>query len=130
MPSCCTATRSRKLGAGEHPSGVAAAPGGIDGVPYLTHVTAILFAALDIALARSSPNLVLPTSTRSSSAFLQHNDANKGIRLAFDDYAAHKHPKIENRLPARPCAHIHHAPIYAFCLDQVERWFALSWPSR
>jgi hypothetical protein len=68
---------------------------------------------------------VLRTSTRSSSASLQHDDSNIGIRLASDDYAPHKHPKIENRLPARPCAHIRHTPIYAFWLDPVERRFAL-----
>ena len=68
---------------------------------------------------------MLRTSTRSSSASLQHDDSNIGIRLASDDYAPHKHPKIENRLPVLPCAHIRHTPIYAFWLDPVERRFAL-----
>jgi hypothetical protein len=60
-----------------------AEPGRIDGVRYLTHETTILFAALDIALARSPATLVLLTSTRSSSPYLQHDDSNVGARQFF-----------------------------------------------
>jgi hypothetical protein len=48
----------------------AAGPRLHQGVPYLPHETTMLFAAANVALARSSPNVAIPT-TRSSSAFLQ-----------------------------------------------------------
>jgi hypothetical protein len=73
----------------------------IDGVPYLPHGKTILFAALDIAQTGA---LAYPRAHHRHEeclALLPHSDANMGVGLAVDNLHTHKHPKDENRLPAR-----------------------------
>ena len=62
-------------------------------------------------------------------AFLRHIEANVpaqlDIHLVVDNYATHKHPKVQAWLARRPRWHIHFTPTYASWLNQVERFFAL-----
>ena len=47
------------------------------------------------------------------------------IHLVLDNYATHKHVKVQQWLPARPRYHLHFTPTYSSWLNQVERWFGL-----
>jgi putative transposase len=94
--------------------------GYVDGVIHdnVRHGTTTLFAAMDVAtgtVIRSSTHpcaILMPTCLRSSTSIF--------IR---DNYATHKHTKVEFWLAARPWYHVHDAPTYASWLYQVARWF-------
>ena len=62
-------------------------------------------------------------------AFLRHIEANVPAQLddhlVVDNYATHKHPKVQAWLARRPRWHIHFTPTYSSWLNQVERFFAL-----
>ena len=47
------------------------------------------------------------------------------VHLIVDNYATHKHPKMRAWPVQRPRYRVHYTPAYAFCLNQVERWFGL-----
>ncbi len=43
--------------------------------------------------------------------------------LIVDNYATHKHPRIQRWLTAHPRYQVHFTPTYASWLNQVEIWF-------
>src|SRR5713101_6198089 len=47
------------------------------------------------------------------------------IHLVVDNYATHKHPRVQRWLAAHPRYHVHYTPTYASWLNQVEIWFHL-----
>ena len=47
------------------------------------------------------------------------------LHLVVDNYATHKHPKVQAWLAKRPRYHLHFTPTSASWLNQVERWFGL-----
>src|SRR2546426_817826 len=47
------------------------------------------------------------------------------IHLVVDNYATHKHPRVQRWLAAHPRYHVHYTPTYASWLNQVEIWFNL-----
>ena len=47
------------------------------------------------------------------------------IHLVLDNYATHKHPKVQAWLAKRPRYHLHFTPTSASWLNQVERWSGL-----
>ena len=92
----------------------------------MRHCTTTLSAALNVANG-AVPAQCRPRHRRQEFiAFLRHINANVPIRLdvrlTVDDYAAHKHAKVEARLARRPRRHIHYMPMYASWLDQAECW--------
>jgi transposase len=105
--------------------------GYIEGVThdYQRHGTTTLFAALNVldgaVLAQCKPRY----RHQEFLAFLRHIEANVpaqlDIHLVVDNYATHKHPKVQAWLARRPRWHIHFTPTYASWLNQVERFFAL-----
>src|SRR5207302_10692399 len=60
-------------------------------------------------------------------AFLRHVDASVpsafDVHLIVDNYATHKHPRVQRWLAAPPRYHLHFTPTYSFWLNQVEIWF-------
>jgi transposase len=96
---------------------------------YYRHGTTSLFAALD-TLDRRVIALCKPRHRQQEFlAFLNHLDrsvpAGLDLHLVADNYATHKHPKVEAWLARRPRYHLHYTPTYASWLNQVERWFGL-----
>jgi putative transposase len=45
------------------------------------------------------------------------------VHLIVDNYATHKHPRVQRWLAARPRYHVHFTPTYSSWLNQVEIWF-------
>ena len=45
------------------------------------------------------------------------------MHLIVDNYATHKHPRVQRWLAARPRYHVHFTPSYFSWLNQVEIWF-------
>ena len=96
---------------------------------YQRHGTTTLFAALNVldgaVIAQCKPR----HRHQEFLAFLRHIEANVpaqlDIHLVVDNYATHKHPKVQAWLARRPRWHIHFTPTYASWLNQVERFFAL-----
>ena len=103
--------------------------GYIEGVThdYQRHGTTTLFAALNVldgaVIAQCKPR----HRHQEFLAFLRHIEANVpaqlDIHLVVDNYATHKHPRVQRWLAARPRFHVHFTPTYASWLNQVEIWF-------
>ncbi|GAC1431372.1 MAG: hypothetical protein NVS1B11_12150 [Terriglobales bacterium] len=45
------------------------------------------------------------------------------VHVIVDNYATHKHPRVQRWLATRPRFHVHFTPTYASWLNQVEIWF-------
>jgi transposase len=45
------------------------------------------------------------------------------VHIIVDNYATHKHPRVQRWVAARPRFHVHFTPTYASWLNQVEIWF-------
>jgi putative transposase len=45
------------------------------------------------------------------------------VHLIVDNYATHKHPRVQRWLAARPRYSVHFTPTYSSWLNQVEIWF-------
>jgi len=103
--------------------------GYVEGVThdYLRHGTTTLFAALDIASGQVITQCKARHRHQEFLQFLSHIDRNVpedlDIHLVADNYATHKHPKVNKWLAARPRYHVHYTPTYASWLNQVEIWF-------
>ena len=50
--------------------------------------------------------------------------ADRHLHLICDNYATHKHPKVQRWLQPHPRFHLHFTPTSASWLNLVERWFA------
>lgn len=105
--------------------------GYVEGVThdYYRHGTTTLFAALDVVdggiISQREPR----HRHQEFLSFLQHLDANVPadleLHLIADNYATHKHPKVQAWLARHPRYRIHFTPTYSSWLNQIERWFAL-----
>ena len=95
---------------------------------YIRHGTTNLFAALNIldgtVLARCAPR-------KRHTEFLAFLDqlhrtipARREVHLILDNYATHRHPKVDAWFAARPRYHRHFVPTSASWLNLIERWFA------
>jgi transposase len=96
---------------------------------YRRHGTTTLFAALDMATGKVM-NLCMPRHRhREFLAFLKIIDGqvprDLDIHLVLDNYAAHKHPAIQDWLakPRQRRWHLHFTPTSSSWLNLVERWF-------
>src|SRR4030081_2889390 len=78
--------------------------------------------------APSSAATCSATGTRSSSAFLNTAEAQVPVRMAIhavvDNYATHKHPKVQKWLARHPRWTFHFTPTSASWLNAVEGFFA------
>jgi putative transposase len=105
--------------------------GYVEGVThdYVRHGTTTLFAALNVlngaVLAECKPR----HRHQEFLGFLRSIDKAVPVELdvhcIVDNYASHKHPKVQAWLAARPRWHMHFIPTYSSWLNQVERFFAL-----
>ena len=96
---------------------------------YIRHGTTTLFAALDVATGKVIGKCSKRHRHQEFLAFLRLIDRETprelDIHLVLDNYATHKHPKVQAWLAKRPRYHLHFTPTSASWLNQVERWFGL-----
>lgn len=94
---------------------------------YKRHGTTTLFAALNILDGTVLSQCRSRHTHRDWIAFLQQIDHNtppdKSIHVIADNYAAHKHPKVQSWLKRHPRFHMHFTPTSASWLNMVERFF-------
>ena len=89
--------------------------------------TTTLFAAMDV-LTGTVIGQCLPRHRHEEFlAFLKTIDAEVPrelqIHLILDNYATHKHPKVQTWLTRHKRFHLHFTPTSSSWLNQVERWF-------
>jgi transposase len=93
------------------------------------HGTTTLFAALEIATGKVIGQCMARHRHQEWLKFLRRIDAETSKRLAVhliaDNYATHKHPKVQAWLKRHPRFHMHFTPTSASWLNQVERFFGL-----
>ena len=103
--------------------------GYVEGVThnYIRHGTTTLFAALDLATGAVITQCQRRHCHQEYLRFLREIDANVPggctVHLIVDNYATHKHPRIQRWLTAHPRYQVHFTPTYASWLNQVEIWF-------
>jgi putative transposase len=103
--------------------------GYVEGVThnYVRHGTTTLFAALNLATGTVISRCRRRHRHQEYLRFLQDIDAQVPTRFAVhlivDNYATHKHPRIQRWLAVHPRYQVHFTPTYASWLNQVEIWF-------
>src|SRR5437879_5407020 len=103
--------------------------GYVEGVThnYVRHGTTTLFAALNLASGTVIGRCQRRHRHQEYLHFLKQIDASvpKGlaVHLIVDNYATHKHPRVQRWLAAHPRVQVHFTPTYASWLNQVEIWF-------
>jgi len=94
---------------------------------YKRHGTTTLFAALNILDGTVLSQCRSRHTHRDWIAFLKQIDHNtppdKTLHVIADNYAAHKHPKVQSWLKRHPRFHMHFTPTSASWLNMVERFF-------
>jgi transposase len=94
---------------------------------YRRHGTTTLFAALLVEDGLVIEKCMPRHRHQEWIKFLTHIDAStdptRKLHLVIDNYAAHKHPKVERWLARHPRFHIHFTPTSSSWLNLVERWF-------
>ena len=96
---------------------------------YIRHGTTTLFAALNSATGEVIARCAKRHRHREYLTFLRLIDkevpAALDVHLVVDNYATHKHAKVQAWLARHPRFHVHFTPTYSSWINQVERWFAL-----
>jgi len=94
---------------------------------YKRNGTTTLFAALELAEGRLIASCMQRHRHQEWIKFLNQIDretpAGLDLHLIVDNYATHKHPKVEAWLKRHPRFHIHFTPTSSSWLNLVERWF-------
>lgn len=94
---------------------------------YKRHGTTTLFAALNILDGTVLSQCRSQHTHRDWIAFLKQIDNStphdKAIHVIADNYAAHKHPKVQRWLQRHRRFHMHFTPTSASWLNMVERFF-------
>ena len=94
---------------------------------YVRHGTTTLFAAFDPITGTVLSQCKRRHRHQEFLDFLRHVDASVpqafDVHLIVDNYATHKHPRVQRWLAARPRYHVHFTPTYSSWLNQVEIWF-------
>jgi transposase len=94
---------------------------------YKRHGTTTLFAALNIADGAIIGTCMDRHRHQEWLKFLRLIDkstpADRHLHLIVDNYATHKHPKVQNWLKRHPRFHVHFTPTSASWLNMVERFF-------
>jgi putative transposase len=103
--------------------------GYVEGVThdYRRHGTTTLFVALDTAKGTVIGRCRRRHRHQEYLDFLrqieQNVPAKLDVHIIVDNYATHKHPRVQRWLATRPRFHVHFTPTYASWLNQVEIWF-------
>jgi transposase len=96
---------------------------------YKRHGTTTLFAALDVATGKVIGQCMTRHRHQEWLKFLRRIEAETpkflDVHLIADNYATHKHPKVQAWLKRHPRFHMHFTPTSASWLNQVERFFGL-----
>ena len=94
---------------------------------YKRNGTTTLFAALELAEGRLIGTCMKKHRHQEWLKFLRLIDRetppDKDLHLIVDNYATHKHPKVQQWLEKHPRFHIHFTPTSSSWLNLVERWF-------
>jgi transposase len=94
---------------------------------YVRHGTTTLFAALNVADGTVIGQCQQRHRHQEWLKFLQLIDAQtppeRELHLILDNYATHKHPKVQKWLAKHPRFHLHFTPTSASWLNMVERFF-------
>jgi putative transposase len=94
---------------------------------YVRHGTTTLFAALNLATGTVIGRCQRRHRHQEYLHFLREIATNipqgLAIHLIVDNYATHKHPRVQRWLAAHPRVQVHFTPTYASWLNQVEIWF-------
>ena len=94
---------------------------------YKRHGTTTLFAALNVADGKVIGTCIDRHRHQEWLKFLRRIDeqtpADKQLHLIADNYATHKHPRVQSWLKRHPRFHMHFTPTSASWLNMVERFF-------
>jgi transposase len=94
---------------------------------YVRHGTTTLFAALNVVEGLVISQCMKRHRHQEWIRFLQTIDASTDpdldLHLIVDNYATHKHPKVQRWLTRHPRFHMHFIPTSSSWLNLVERWF-------
>jgi transposase len=94
---------------------------------YKRHGTTTLFAALDVAEGHIISTCLPRHRHTEWLTFLRLIDRQtpkaKTLHLIVDNYATHKHPKVQQWLTRHPRFHMHFTPTSSSWLNLVERFF-------
>jgi transposase len=94
---------------------------------YKRHGTTTLFAALDVATGEVIHECLPRHRHQEFLRFIrkveQETDPNLELHFILDNYATHKHPKVQAWLERHPRVHFHFLPTSASWLNLVERFF-------
>jgi transposase len=94
---------------------------------YVRHGTTTLFAALNVADGTLIGQCQDRHRHQEWLKFLQLIDAqtpaDRDLHLILDNYATHKHPKVQRWVEKHPRFHLHFTPTSASWLNMVERFF-------
>jgi len=94
---------------------------------YTRHGTTTLFAALEMAEGKLITQCMPRHRHQEWLKFLKKIDAETpadlGLHLIVDNYATHKHAKVQRWLKRHPRFHMHFIPTSSSWLNAVERWF-------
>jgi transposase len=94
---------------------------------YKRNGTTTLFAALDVLEGRLIGQCVPRHRHQEFIKFLKQIDAETpsglDLHLIVDNYATHKHPKVQDWLKRHRRFHLHFIPTSSSWLNLVERWF-------
>ena len=94
---------------------------------YTCHGTTTLFAALEMAEGKLIAECMPRHRHQEWLKFLKKIDAETpadlDLHLIADNYATHKHPKVQRWLKRHPRFHMHFTPTSSSWLNAVERWF-------
>jgi len=94
---------------------------------YKRHGTTTLFAALNVADGKVIGTCMDRHRHQEWLKFLRRIDeqtpADKQLHLIADNYATHKHPRVQSWLKRHPRFHMHFTPTSASWLNMVERFF-------
>ena len=95
---------------------------------YVRHGTTTLFAALQVATGEVTAVCKPRHRHQEFLVFLRHLARvypNVELHLIMDNYAAHKHPKVNAWLAANPRIQVHFTPTSGSWLNLVEVWFGI-----
>ena len=94
---------------------------------YVRNGTTTLFAALSMLDGKVISQCMNRHRHQEWIKFLKRIDEqtpkNKALHLIVDNYATHKHPKVQSWLNRHPRFHVHFTPTSSSWLNMVERWF-------
>jgi len=94
---------------------------------YKRNGTTTLFAALELAEGRLIGACMPRHRHQEWIRFLAKVDKETppelDLHLIVDNYATHKHPKVQSWLKRRPRFHMHFTPTSSSWLNLIERWF-------